>query len=158
MKSQKIVFKNSLDFISEYHKRVKEECEKIRNELPYSKENPKPKKGLHFIEFKDITTSWSVSDLLRGEDFYESKNLILLANKIERMFIRGNAEGIKRMVESFYTTGIRKLSQPPSKESIENKYHNRHTEFIGYGHFREDWRAVTLTEFELQKVKEYFNL
>lgn len=158
MKLEKIQFNGKLDFISEYHNRLKIESNKIKNELPYSAENPKPKKGLNFVQFKDIKNSWTVKDLLYGDNFYESENLKLLANKINRMIIKGNAEGVKRMVESFFTTGIKKLSQPPSKEAIENKYHNRFSEFIGYGHFREDWKAVTLTEFELKRVKEYFNI
>ena len=158
MKSEKIVFNSSLDFISSYHSRVKQECERIKTELPYSKENPKPKKGLHFVEFKDIGESWSVSDLLRGADFYESKNLILLANKIERMFLSGNAEGVKRMIESFFTTGVKKQSQPPPRYAVEQKLHNRFADFLGYGHFREGHRSVKLTEFELEKVREFFNI
>lgn len=75
-------------------------------------------------------------------------NLEPLARKLSDMIDRGRAKDIKPFVERIVYSGVKKHTQP----------HWQDGEFLGHVHYRWDWKGHTLTDDEIETLKEYFEL
>ena len=139
-----------LDFLNSYWKKVNDIGFKIKKELPnFNSKIIRTDGRLCFIKYSDLD-NWSVDSLMG-----KSNNLVTLANKISYMISMGNGNSVKPMLEKIVSRGVKSLSHPPTKygRSIGST-----TEFLGKGHFRWDFGAVVLTDKEIKRIKEYFNL
>lgn len=126
----------------ETSKKLEDIIDKLKNELPYLK-NQRPTKvsdKLRVAKHSDMEDEWNVEG--------KSTSLDALANKIVHMIRTGKSDGVKRMVEKIATGRIKSLSQPRRNDN----------EYLGKGHFRWNWKAYTLTPREIERVKEFFNL
>jgi len=132
-----------LIFLETFQAKVKAMGIKIAEELPQYKDPFPVKPGkLCFIKYSELGT-WDVDRIISGRSFLLER----LCNKINSMICKGNAEGIKRMIDKIATGRIKSLSNPsaiPSKR------------YLGRGHFRWDYSAVTLSDLELERVRLYF--
>jgi hypothetical protein len=71
------------------------------------------------------------------------------------MILQGRANDVKPMLEKICTGRIKSLSQPKGKY-WESK--NITGEYLGKGHFRWNYKAHTLNEEEIKRIKDYFNI
>lgn len=149
---------NDLDFLNLFWSEAKGIGSKIIRQLPQCAE-PNIGKGnklMYLIKFSDISgRSWGVKDTLTRV-MGQSKTLKILANKINYMILMGRANDVKPMLQKIATGRIKSFSHPRSKEA--EKRFGKNTEFLGRGHFRWEYGVHTLTEGELRRIKEYFNL
>jgi len=140
---------NNIEFLSLYHKELKKISKDIKTNLHILDSSlvVKDRGVLQFVKFSDLKDSWLPSDYMGAK----SKNLEILGRKLCNMIERGRAIDIKPMVKSIINDKIKKLTHKNSCGINEG-------EFLGYGHFRWDFKAITLKENEIQKLKQYFNL
>jgi hypothetical protein len=126
---------------SKMQKRLDDIIFRIENELPKIKNVEKSNdSGLNVINYSDLGNSWETNG--------ESSSLKALADKITHMIRTGKSDGVKRMLEKIATGRIKSLRQPGTWES----------EYLGKGHFRWNHQSYKLTDDEVKRVKEYFNL
>ena len=131
-----------LIFLETFQSKVKAIGLKIEEELPQYRESISVKPGkLTTIKYSKLE-DWDVRGMISGR----SRPLERLCNKINHMIRKGNAEGIKRMLDKIATGRIKSLSKPRYPNSI----------YLGRGHFRWDDSAVTLTNEELERIRVYF--
>lgn len=148
---------DDLDFLETYWVRVNTIGEKIKKELPFiSSETKMFGNHLQIVQFKDLE-NWSLKP--NGK----SDSLVALADKINTMIHSGRAKDVKPMVMKIVSGRIKKLTKPIGRREIlfnmENPVHGKYTaEFLGHGHFRWNYRAYSLTEIELKRLKEYFGI
>lgn len=149
---------NDLDFLSLFWNEAKEIGHRIVKDLPNcaTPNIGDGKQLMYIVNFSDISgKSWGVSEVLTRV-MGQSVTLKILADKINNMIYKGRANDVKPMLEKICTGRIKTLSQPPSK--YKKKTYGDYAEFLGKGHFRWDRQAYTLTEAEIRRVKEYFNI
>jgi hypothetical protein len=138
-------FKTDLDFIDDFNKIKKEIVQNILENLPIMEEVKKSKNLLSLVKKSDLKGRWK-KDTILGK----SSNLDCLARKIEHMILNiGCPNSVRPMLESICKNKIKKLSQD------NGRYDN---DFLGHGHFRWDYKAITLSENEIKRVKEYFRI
>jgi hypothetical protein len=137
---------NKLVFLSSYWNSVKIIGNDIKNDLPDNVISNVEKKSKHFglVSYKDLN-NWDVRGLLNNK----SNNLNTLADKILYMINKGDAINIEPMLRRICFKGIKKLSQV-------HKYSNN--EFLGYGHFRWNYRVYVLKNNEIERIINYFKL
>jgi hypothetical protein len=132
-----------LIFLESYWSRVKAIGVKIAEELPQIAE-PKniPSGKLGFVKYSELD-DWNVERMVSGRSW----PLEQLSGKVNHMIRKGNAEGIKRMIDKISTGRIKSLS----KLGVSS-----YKKYLGRGHFRWNNSAITLTELELERVRTYF--
>lgn len=149
-----------LEFLDTYWKNAKEIAFDIKHDLPnIPSEDRKVKKigkYLSVINYSDLGNTWSVHTINNG-------GLIALGDKISTMILKGDACNVKPMVESICDNRIKNLRQPNHSDSEWRTDDGGNEKMvnlgnIGKGHFRWDFQAYTLTDIELNRVKEYFNI
>ena len=139
---------SDLDFISNHWKILTDIAHKIKNELPIMKGEPNIKKvgdNLSTIKYSDMD-KWSVHD-------DKSPTLTILADKIFNMILKGDSPNIKPMLDSIVKNNIKKLYKPGFDTRV-----NRSRESQGKGHFKWDHDVHTLSQQEVQKIKDYFKI
>ncbi len=152
-----------LDFLSLFWAEAKAIGQRVLTELPkgsihYSNTlkqvNPNSTVRMFLVPYSQLGNTWSVESILNrlGGD---SETLKVLADKINYMILQGRANDVKPMLEKICTGRIKSLSRPKGK-CWDNE--NIKAEYLGKGHFRWDYGAHTLTEMEIKRVKEYFNM
>ncbi len=137
---------DQLKFIDSHYLKLMRIAENIKNNLPKIKNTPKIKNRLfHIIKFSDIQDSWSVEDLMGNN----AKCLELLAGKLSYMIMKGDSPNVRPMLEKIVTGRIKTF-----------KFRNKHGVVVncGKGHFRIGTTSFILSERELNKIKEFFNL
>lgn len=143
---------NDIQFLENYWKEAKNIAYKIKQELPKtigSQAKSSSKTGLLcFVKFSDIENSWDVNDLL-AKVYGKSPTLEILADKISYMIHKGRGNDVPVMIKKICTGRIKKISQ------INNRFNN---DFLGFGHFRWNYKAHTLNEKEIKHLKDYFKL
>lgn len=153
-----------LDFLSLFWAEAKAIGQRVLTELPkgsihYSNTlkqvNPNSTVKMFLIPYSQLGNTWSVEHILNrlGGD---SETLKVLADKINYMILQGRANNVKPMLEKICTNRIKSFSQPRSKQA--EKDYGKKTDFIGRGHFKWNFGVHTLTETEVKRVKEYFNI
>jgi hypothetical protein len=135
---------NDLEFMSTYWAKLKDIKKRIKEELPYMKNddhtrNVGSSKNLRVMNFKDME-DWRVPS-------NRSETLTALADKVCDMIDRGRSVDIPVMIEKILTGRIKKLSKP---------HKNFDTQFLGHGHFRWNNRAYTLNQREMERLRDYF--
>ena len=132
-----------LGYIDTHYNEMKSKLEKIKdrikNELPLIGEPLKSDGKLKPVNYKDLE-SWSTSG--------KSDTLTALADKLIHMIDTGKSHSIKPMLKAIVSGRIKKLKKPDIYR----------TESLGKGHFRWNNRAYTLTNNEIEKIKQFFNL
>lgn len=139
MKNIDTNFTSDLDYLDNHYKRLMEYKDNIKKELPINKLVTKRKIGKHLslVKFSDLNNNWNTSDI--------SSNLKALANKIVRMIEKGGSPNVRPMLVAISQNNIKSLKSPTCGS-------------LGKGHFRWNWKAYTLNESEIKRVKEFFNL
>ena len=94
---------------------------------------------LKIVKFSDIN-NWSVD--------FKNNTLLVLADKICNMIDKGDSLNITPLLKTIIYNKPRKLYKP-------NTYGR---EYLGIGHFRWNYQAYTLTNEEIQFLKNYFKL
>jgi len=150
---------NDIDFLSLFWIEAKKIGQKVLEELPKFTQPNIDTKGsksrLHIVMFSDISgQSWGVSEVL-ARLHGNSSTLKELADKINYMILKGRANDVKPMLQKICTGRVKKLSQKPA---IKDKENGITAMYIGKGHFRNNRKAHTLTEQEINHIKRYFNL
>lgn len=156
---------NDLEFLDTYWDEAKKVAVKITKELPDFKEpDIKSPNGtlMYIVNFRDLTDSWSVKDVL-AKKFGVSPTLKILADKIAHMIIKGDAVNVKPMLVKIVSGRVKHFSIPKDKETIKlfEKYGSlidRNSNPLGFGHFRWNRKAHTLTQAEINHIKKYFKL
>jgi len=129
----RIFFDNQLDFIDQHHRQIKMLAENIKETLPNIKGGGK------------------------------NRSLEALGDKIHHMIVyKGNSDSVKPMLVRMINKGVKKLSQPEEGDHL-GYYSNMMSKgygakFLGYGHFRWNRKAIELTDAEINRVKEFFDL
>lgn len=158
-----------LDFLSLFWAEAKAIGQRVKTDLPkgsvhYSntlKEvNPNSAVKMFLVPYSQLGDTWSVEHILNrlGGD---SKTLKVLADKINYMILQGRANDVKPMLESICNNNVKSLTKGKSKSDLKNfKEFNTtcHAQYLGKGHFRWDFKAHTLTDIEIKRVKEYFKI
>lgn len=127
-------------------KRLTDFQERIEKELPIINLGSTIKDAgtggiLKTISYKD-TTNWCILS-----NFSEA--LAALANKICDMITKGRGIDVPVLLDRIVNKGTKKLSKPDVFKMGE---------FLGYGHFRWHFRAWTLDDRELNRLKEFFGI
>lgn len=148
---------NDLNFLESYWERAKLIARRIEKELPIITVNHK-KVGefIHVVQFKDLE-NWGITPNEK------SKNLSALADKLVDMIYQGRAKDVKPMVLKIVSGRIKKQSKPISKRDRmvnrrDPQYIKYTAEFLGYGHFRWNYQAYKLTDTEINRLKEFFEI
>lgn len=139
--------KTDINFLSSYWNQLKDIGNNIKNDLPDNVVNDNVQiKSKHFglISYKDLN-NWDMRGLLQNK----SNTLNVLADKILYMINKGDAINIEPMLKRICFKGIKKLSQV-------HEYSNN--EFLGYGHFKWNFRSYILKENEIKRIIDYFQL
>jgi hypothetical protein len=138
-------FKTELDFIDNFNKTKKEIVQNILDELPIIEEVNQSDNLLNVVKKNDLNGKWNKETKLG-----RSLNLESLSEKIRHMILYiGCPNSVRPMLESICKNKIKKLSKD------NGRYDN---DFLGFGHFRWDYKAITLSENEIKRVKEYFKI
>jgi len=138
-------FKTELDFIDNFNDIKRKIVQNILDELPIIEEVNQSDNLLSVVKKNDLNGKWNKETKLG-----RSLNLESLSKKIEHMILNiGCPNSVRPMLESICKNKIKKLSQD------NGRYEN---DFLGYGHFRWDYKAITLSENEIKRVKEYFKI
>lgn len=147
---------DDLDFLESYWSRATSIGDKIMMELPLVEvRHKKVTDRISIIQYKDLD-NWKpvISN--------KSDSLLALADKIRTMIHKGRAKDVKPMVLKIISGRVKKLSKPIStnqRHMNKNKSWGTYCgEFLGYGHFRWNYRGYRLNEIELKRLKEYFGL
>lgn len=141
-----------IDFLDTYWKEAKRIADDVNNNLASTIEQkriPFFQKGnakMWIINYSELNT-WNPQDIT-GSFGKRNNNLKALADKISYMIYKGRADSIKRMLVSICNDNVKKLTQPNGFDG----------EFLGYGHFRWNFKAYKLSELEIQHVKKFFKL
>jgi len=144
------------DFLNTYHKKLQDLAKNVKRDLPNMKQSGK---FLSTTNFSEVGL-WNISRTVR------SSNLVKLAEKITYMMNTGNADNIYPMLKSIANNTIKTLYQPYSKEQQEKIYNEwdgigdkpQSRTSLGKGHFKWNYKAITLSKEEINIVKKYFNL
>lgn len=146
-----------LNFLESYWERAKLIAKRIEMELPIITVNHK-KVGefIHTVQFKDLE-NWAITPNSKSD------GLSALADKISNMIYMGRAKDVKPMVLKIVSGRIKKQSKPISKHDRmvnrrEPQYFRYTAEFLGYGHFRWNYKAYKLNETEIKRLKEFFEI
>lgn len=130
---------DKLEFLSTYWEKAKTISNEIVSDLPKISENKIPEKGKIFIvQFSELGHNWSARDhlkRLRGI----STTLELIADKISYMVNKGDAINVKPHIEKVIKEGV-------------------WTNYGTTGRDRSNCKKHKLTEVEIKRLKEYFNL
>lgn len=160
---------NDLDFLSLFWAEAKAIGQRIIEDLPkesihYSntlvKVNPNSTVKMFLVPFSKLGNSWRVQDILR-QFGGNSKVLEALADKINYMILQGRANDVKPMLEKICTGRKKSLTKKRRKSvtqyqlEISEVYHS---EYLGKGHFRWNYQAYTLSDDEIKRIKDYFNI
>jgi len=142
-----------LDYLANYWIVAKNIGNDIKNNL-HQLNNKKLKSGkLNFVNYKDINT-WSIQNLTGNSEALEA-----LGDKINYMILKGRANDIKCMIEKI-TSGRLKRHYAYYHTKYEFKDCEEHEktirDYIGTGHFRWNFKVYTLTDNEIEKIKNYF--
>lgn len=137
---------DDLLFTGSYWKRLTDFRDRIEKELPILDLGSTIKDAgtggmLKTMRYKD-TTDWHVPG-------NHSETLAALANKIGDMITRGRGKDVPVLLDRIVNKGTKKLSKPDIF---------KRGEFLGYGHFRWHFRAWTLNDRELIRLKEFFGI
>jgi len=149
----------ALNYINSYRKTLLDHINKIKNDLPLidTDNSAKHINGLLYtIQYKDLN-NWDTKSMNTNG---KSKNLILLASKIERLILeKHDTNSIIPFLKSITNDKIKVWSinnYKRNKRREKNKSYNG--ENIIIGHFRHNYKGITLTSNEINKIKSYFNL
>lgn len=132
---------DDLEFLSSYWLRLNKIKESFKEftQINHDLKEVEGSKYLKTIQFSQIKNSWNFS--------LNSSTLIALSHKLMTMIEKGRAIDIEPMIKSITENKIKKLSR---KDAFGK------SEFLGYGHFRWNWQAYTLTEKEIENLKKFF--
>jgi hypothetical protein len=142
---------NDLEFLDSYWKEAKKIAKNIKEQLPKVAgidfkdtiyESKKSNAIMFIVNYSDLKNSWSPKDIIG-----RSEPLEALAEKIERMILKGNACNVKRMIESI---GKNKMKKHKLYHYSEGK--------SSLGHFRWNYQVYVLNKFEISRVREFFSL
>lgn len=121
---------------------------------------------LFFVKFSDLKDSWAPKDLLlqtnQGNE-EKNHNLQALADKLCYMIDKGRSDDIKPMLVSICKNTIKAHQRPhynniSKRRNIYNENETFCNEFIGHGHFRWNFKVYTLSDIEIERVKEFFHI
>lgn len=159
---------NDLDFLSLFWAEAKAIGQRVINDLPkgsihYSdtlvKVNPQSTIKMFLVPYSQLGNSWSVETILNrlGGD---SETLKVLADKINYMILEGRANDVKPMLEKICSGRIKSQTHKVKKVYEKSKHLSEtyHNNYLGKGHFRWNFKAHILTESEIKRVKQYFNI
>lgn len=120
---------NSLLFISNHRKQLDHHFNEFFNSLYVES----PKKYFKVVRYSDIENTWLIEK-------YE--NLKILTQKCKHMvYVLGQPNDVLPLLKSIASNKLKKLTQP-------NKHGSG--EFLGYGHFRWNYKAIILSKKELE--------
>lgn len=111
--------------------------------------------NLFIVQYIDIKDSWLPKDILLGE----SENIKALASKVKHMLnVHYDPDSVMRMLTSIMSNTVKSLKQPTTGfyDMYLDKRMNK-SEHLGYGHFRWNYQAYTLTDEEIEELKKIFN-
>lgn len=102
---------------------------------------------------------------VKGSDGVVSKTLSALGDKIHHMITdrrgHGTPSSVEPMLRAMLRRGVKKQRRPIGG-FVNNGFREgdgqQKWEFLGYGHFRWDWKAYTLEPWELDWLNLYFHL
>lgn len=140
---------DDLDYIDSHWKKYTDIGSNIRKNLPDLTTGDETEVGKHLrtTSFSKLNDTWKLSDL-----YGISSNLDALARKITHMMYTGKGDSIKPMLQAI-------VKGPKTQYRYKNKKGNdAERGSLGKGHFKWDFRAYTLNDREIKKVKEFFNL
>jgi len=147
---EKLKSDGGLDYIDTHWKKYTDIGHNIRKNLPDVRTGNEREVGkrLRVKPYSELE-NWNIKDL---SGF--SSNLDALAEKITHMMYTGKGDSIKPMLNSIVNKGVK------TQYRFKNKKGDKDLErgSLGKGHFRWNWRAYTLTDREINKVKDFFNL
>jgi len=136
------------NFVDTYHQRLKAMANAVVNDLAKKEPTGKVKKVgtlLSVIKYSDMNGVWYNSEWFNSR----SVGLQALANKVAYMLEKGRGDSILPMLESIANNNIKKLYHPYSEYSIkiakEFEDNPQKRESLGKGHFRWDFKAITLS-------------
>jgi uncharacterized radical SAM superfamily Fe-S cluster-containing enzyme len=140
---------NDLEFLNSFNKEKKRIIDNILENLPKIKEVKKTG-VIDNVNFSELNGKWKEGDRLG-----KSIALDALARKIEHMINEiGSPNSVQPMLESICKNKIKKHT----KKGYQTAYYISDGEFLGYGHFRWDWKVYILNENEIKRVKEFFDI
>lgn len=137
-------FKNDLEFITTYYRELKNVSQRIHNYF-YQTYNNLVIGKLNFVNYSNLK-NWNVSD-----EYVFSEGLRKFADKICYMIDRGQNDNIMPMLIRIIERRVKKFHRP-------SLYSSYNSETIGVGHFRIGGAAYTLTDEDIDIIKDYFNL
>ena len=143
---------DNLDFLNSYWKRLNSIEDHIRNNLSSIETPSFIKKEGEFLK----TISYSMLKDWNINLLNHSKNLKALTNKLSHMIFTEKATSITPLLKRIIYKGVKKQRQPDSigYGTQKIKFHI----FLGYGHFRWNYKAYVLTHAEIMRLKKFFNL
>lgn len=141
---------NDLEFIDSYWEEAKRVGNRVLEELPQcSQSTVKNKIGcIVEVNFSDLKDSWYPGDIL-SRKFGKSPTLKILAEKINNMILNGRSDCVKPMLTAIISGRVKHFSKPQKGSNSLP---------LGFGHFRWNFSAHTLTVTEITRIKEYFKL
>jgi hypothetical protein len=148
---EKLNDNGGLDYIDTHWDKYKGIGHNIRKNLPNVTTGNEREVGIHLRTkpYSELESNWNIKDLVGI-----SSNLDALSEKITHMMYTGKGDSIKPMLQSIVNNGIK------TQYRFKNKKGNSELErgSLGKGHFRWNWRAYTLNDREIKRLKEFFNL
>lgn len=151
------MFSYDLNFIVNHRKQLKEASDRIRKELPILWEPEQFESTIPvFGQYRG--TGNDIKALFKSKRAYTiSYNLTELANKLNHMMSYGYNDSIMPM--------LTRIAENRQKKFKGWEIHGNH-EYSGndpdhyrpFGHFRIGTTGYVLTDREVERVKEYFNL
>lgn len=136
-----------IDFLSNFNKEKKRIINNILENLPkINGIKTEEKKTFNTVKYSELNKKWT-----KNESNIKNIALDALARKIEHMIDNiGSPDSVKPMLESICKNRIKKHTKKGCK--------NIDGDFLGYGHFRWDYKVYTLNEEEIKKIKEFFKI
>ena len=147
----------AIDFISYKEKAIEQVLAHIQLNLPIIKSTETLGKeyGKHLIlvAYADLK-NWKVEEQIKRLEG-RSAALEALADKLGHMTRKGTNPNIMPMLFAIGRGSIKKLTKPAPYTS---RFAREDGEHLGYGHFRWNNQAYTLTPEEVARVREYFQI
>lgn len=140
---------DDLTFLNSFNKEKKRIINNILENLPTIKEL-KDTGVIDTINLSKLNGNWT-----KHERFGKSIALDALARKIEHMIDSiGSPNSVQPMLESICKNKIKKHT----KKNFRGIGWVQDGEFLGYGHFRWDYKVYILNADEIKRVKEFFDI
>ena len=150
----------NIEFLSNYWIKAKNISNDIKNNLhkgviPNNSRNYNGQSLLRLINFSDLQ-NWDPK-----QHTGDSLTLKILGNKLSYMIEMGRSNDIEPMLRKIITGRTKRhyTHYRTHSGNFNNNYKVSHEkDFAGIGHFRWDYKAHTLTDVEIKRVKEFFKL